>query len=370
MSDALPSITAVRLSGSGRSLLPVLVLGPALGTSATGLWSACAAELTDHFDVIAWDLPGHGHNSGVAEEPFTIAELARGVLTVVDDVLDQRGEHGASFCYAGDSAGGAVGLQLLLDAPSRLDGAVLLATAARFGDVARQDQADGARTSGISGAGYAQVRAALEQYDVRDRLGEVRVPVLAIVGADDLGTPLEAVAEVADGVQDGRLVVLPDVGHLAPAGAPTEVAALLRQHLLGEEPPLAPPEPSHRHEAGMALRREVLGDAHVERVTASASGLTDEFDDLVTDYAWGAVWARPGLDRRSRALITLTALVATGHLDDLADHLRAARRLGLSREEIKECLLQTAVYCGLPAAGAAFRIADDVLATNSSESDS
>lgn len=371
MSDAFPSITAVRLSGAGRSLLPVLVLGPAPGTSATDLWGTCATDLIDHFDVVAWDLPGHGHNTGVAEEPFTVEELARGVLTVVDDVLDQRGEHGGTFCYAGDSVGGAVGLQLLLDAPTRIDGAVLLATGARLGGAAAwKEQTAAARASRTSEAGFAQACAALEQYDVRERLGEIRVPVLAIAGAQDQGTPVESLAEIADGVRNGRLVVLPDIGHPAPVDAPAEVAALLRQHLLGEEPPLAPPAPSERHEAGMAVRREVLGDAHVDRAIASATDLSDDFDDLVTDYAWGAVWARPGLDRRSRSLITLTALVATGHLDDLAVHLRAARRLGLSVEEIKECLLQTAVYCGLPAARAAFRIADEVLASGHPESDS
>lgn len=371
MSDIFPSITAVRLSGAGRSLLPVLVLGPALGISATDLWAECAADLTDHFDVVAWDLPGHGHNTGVAEEAFTIEELTRGVLAVIDDVLDQRGEHGRSFCYAGDSVGGAVGLQLLLDSPARVDGAVLLATGARPSRaVGWKEQAAAGRAPGTSEVGFAQVSAAFEQFDVRDRLAEVRTPVLAIAGSVDQGTPVESLAEIADGVGDGRLVVLHDVGHPAPVQVPSEVAALLRHHLLGEELPRAAPPPSARHEAGMGVRREVLGDAHVDRVRASTSDLTGDFDDLVTDYAWGAVWARPGLDLRSRALITITALVATGHLDDLAAHLRAARRLGLGVEELTECLLQTAVYCGLPAAGAAFRIADEVLGTVAKETDS
>ncbi len=127
------------------------------------------------------------------------------------------------------------------------------------------------------------------------------------------------------------------------------------------------PEPSHRHEAGMAVRREVLGDPGAAPVLNDV--LNDDLDDLATDYEWGAVWARPGLDRRSRSLVTITALVATGHLDDLAQHVRAARRLGLSVEEITECLLQTAVYCGLPAARAAFRVAADALATTDPTSD-
>jgi len=115
-----------------------------------------------------------------------------------------------------------------------------------------------------------------------------------------------------------------------------------------------------RYDDGMEVRREVLGAEHVDRATAHASELTEEFQELITEYAWGAVWTRPGLDRRSRSMITLTALVALGHDEELALHLRAARTNGLSVDEIKEVLLQTAIYCGVPAANTAFRIAQQV----------
>jgi 4-carboxymuconolactone decarboxylase len=111
----------------------------------------------------------------------------------------------------------------------------------------------------------------------------------------------------------------------------------------------------------MEVRREVLGAEHVERATANATDLTREFQELITEYAWGTIWTRPGLDRRSRSLITLTALVARGHHEELAMHLRAALRNGLTIDEIKETLLQTAIYCGVPDANTAFRIAQDVL---------
>jgi len=116
------------------------------------------------------------------------------------------------------------------------------------------------------------------------------------------------------------------------------------------------------HDAGMTVRREVLGDDHVDRAVAGTTDLTAEFQDLITQYAWGSIWTRPGLDRRSRSLITLTALVARGHHEELVLHLRAARRNGVSVEEIKELLLQTAIYCGVPDANTAFRIAQDVFA--------
>ena len=116
------------------------------------------------------------------------------------------------------------------------------------------------------------------------------------------------------------------------------------------------------YDAGLKVRREVLGDAHVDRATAAITDVTREFQELITQYAWGTIWTRPGLDRRSRSLITLTALVARGHHEELAMHVRAALTNGLSRDEIKELLLQCAIYCGVPDANTAFRIAQRVFA--------
>jgi 4-carboxymuconolactone decarboxylase len=118
---------------------------------------------------------------------------------------------------------------------------------------------------------------------------------------------------------------------------------------------------SDAHERGMRNRREVLGDEHVDAAIERSSEFTADFQDLITRYAWGEIWERPGLDRRTRSAITLTALVALNHLDELAMHVRAARRNGLSDEEIKEVLLQSAIYCGVPAANSAFAIAQRVL---------
>ncbi len=391
-----PAITAARLSGAAhREQLPLLVLGPSLGTSAATLWTACArAGLTEVFDVLAWDLPGHGYNHGVPEEPFTVADLAAGVLRVVEDVLEKRGELGGAFAYAGDSVGGAVGLQLLLDHPDRVDSAVLLCTGARIGEPAmwegrigqvsvsgtsvmvagsaerwfapgfleRSPEAGSALLHALAEAddrGYALVCQALAQFDVRDRLGEVTAPVLAVAGVHDVATPPERLRELADGVRDGRYVELADTAHLAPAEQPERVAALVRQHVLGEEPPQE--VDSSRYDAGMAVRREVLGDAHVDRAVAATTGFTADFQRFITETAWGGVWTRPGLDRRSRSMITLTALIARGHHEELAMHVRAALTNGLTVAEIGEVILQSAVYCGVPDANSAFRVAQQVL---------
>jgi len=115
------------------------------------------------------------------------------------------------------------------------------------------------------------------------------------------------------------------------------------------------------YDDGMRVRREVLGDAHVDAAIEKTTEFTADFQDLITRYAWGEIWARPGLDRKTRSAITLTALVALNHHEELAMHVRAALRNGLTPDEIKEVLLQTAIYCGVPAANRAFAVAQAVL---------
>ena len=255
------TVTAVHLGGSPD--LPLLVLGPSLGTSATTLWSAVADRLAGVAHCVGWDLPGHGTNRlPLATAEPTMADLAADVLRVVDEVAGP----GAPFHCAGDSVGGAVGLQLLLDAPDRVRSATLLCTGARIGTAAswaarieqvlasgtpslvaasaerwfapgfleREPARGSALLHALSDAdeeGYAAVCRALAAFDVVDRLGEVRAPVLAVAGAHDVATPPDLLRQVAEGVPDGRLVVLDDVAHLAPAEAPGTVADLLREQL-------------------------------------------------------------------------------------------------------------------------------------------
>jgi 3-oxoadipate enol-lactonase/4-carboxymuconolactone decarboxylase len=366
----VPRLVAVPLAEAPDR--PLLVVGPSLGTTVETLWGRCVAELGGRFQVVGWDLPGHGA-SPPPDGPCTVAELATAVARLVDR---------PAFAYAGVSVGGAVGLRLLLDAPERITSAVLLGTGARIGEPAawteraREVRRNGTRALRDASAqrwfgpgfaarepavveallraltdahpqGYAAVCEALAGFDVRDRLGAITAPVLAVAGADDGPTPPASLDRIARGVRNGRLAVLDGVAHLAPAERPARVAELIREHV--ESP-------------GMSVRRAVLGDAHVDRAVAGTTAFTAEFQDLITRYAWGEIWSRPGLDRRSRSLITLTALVALGHTEELAMHVRAARTNGLTENEIKEVLLQTAVYCGVPAANTAFRIAQRVLA--------
>lgn len=243
---------------------------------------------------------------------------------------------------------------------------------------------------------------ALAAFDVRSELGRIGVPTLVLVGSDDQVTgPAEARTLVA-GIPDARLAVVPGASHLVPVEQPAAVTDLLIRHFstawqpafdsttgqiaipvaVPPKPvPAGPPQPSpiaeiapavvppqavtggrpDPYDAGIKVRREVLGDAHVDRALAQADEFSGDFQEFITRYAWGEIWDRPGLDRRSRSCVTLTALVAGGHLDELAFHTRAALRNGLTPAEIKEVLLQAAVYCGVPAANSAFKVAQQVI---------
>ena len=371
-------LSLVHLAGTEGA--PVLVVGPSLGTSVAALWSQAADLLGERFHVVGWELPGHGHGAPTTE-PFTIADVAAGVVAAVDGSLGP-----IRFGYAGDSVGGAVGLQLALDVPERLTGAVVLCTGAKIGTAESwAERAATVRASGTPavveasaqrwfGTGflerapevgtalleslqhadtesYALVSEALGSFDVRDRLGEIGVSLLAVGGAEDVPTPAATLREHAARVPHARFVELDGVAHLAPAEAPRAVASLVEAHLTEDPIP-----------AGMAVRRQVLGDAHVDRAQAGITEVTADFQDFISRYAWGEIWTRPGLARRDRSIAVLTALVAGRHFDELEFHLRAALRNGLSREEIVEVLLQSAVYVGVPAANTAFAVARRVLA--------
>ncbi|HEX3930778.1 MAG TPA: alpha/beta fold hydrolase [Nocardioides sp.] len=379
-----PEITLVRLGGGADR--PLLVVGPSLGTSVTALWGAAAAELEDAFHVVGWELPGHGRGAP-ARFSFTVAELAGGVLASVRRVLTECGQD--SFVVAGDSLGGAVALQVALDAPEQVTGSLVMCTGARIGrPVEWRERAAQVRATGTASlvepsaerwfapgfidrqparAGallhslrdtdaesYALACEALAGLDLGGRLAEMRVPVVAIAGALDEVTPVRDLQEISDGVPCGACVELPGVGHLAAVESPGAVADLIRG--------LAPGTGEASYVRGLRMRVDVLGREHVGRAASATSDLTRDFQTFITRYAWDGIWNRPKLDRRSRSVGVLTALVCGGHFEELAFHLRAARTNGLTRDEIVEVLLQSAVYAGVPAANRAFAVANEALA--------
>ncbi len=427
----------------GPEHLPVLILGPSLGTT-WHMWDRQVPELAQQWRVFRFDLPGHG--GAPAYPAGSVEEITARLLATLDGLGVQR------FGYAGCAFGGAVGIDLALRHPERLASLALIAASPRFGtadefrqrgvivrtnglDPIARSSPERWFTQGFAAAQpaitewavqmvrttdpgcYISACEALASFDVRGELGHVGVPTLVLVGSDDQVTgPAEARTLVA-GIPDARLAVVPGASHLVPVEQPAAVTDLLVRHFssawqtahdastgqvalpapmspvptapaasvavapaapvqparvpppqaapIAEIAPAAVPAQPHGrpdpYDAGLKVRREVLGDAYVDAALAQADEFSGDFQELLTRYAWGEIWDRPGLDRRARSCVTLTALIAAGHVDELAPHLRAALRNGLTPAEIKEVLLQAAVYCGVPAAHRAFRVAQQVI---------
>ncbi|MFE9394816.1 4-carboxymuconolactone decarboxylase [Streptomyces flavidovirens] len=381
--DHLPHLPHVRLDGP-ESGTP-LILGPSVGTSLT-VWEPQLAALARVHRVLRWDLPGHGGTpAGLMplDGTATVADLAALVLRAADAQGWER------FSYAGISIGGAVGLHLATHFPERVTALAVVCSSARFGDPATwRERAALVRAQGTEAmvpsrpgtwfapafastplghaliedlratdpAGYAACCDALAAYDLRGALPTVAAPTLVVAGRDDPATPPAHAREIADAIPGSSLLEIAGAAHLAGVEKPETVTAALLAHF-------APP-PAHtdasRHAAGMRVRRAVLGPAHVDRAIGRTTPFTARFQDFITRYAWGEIWTDETLDRRTRSCVTLTALVAHGHEAELALHVRAALTNGLSRQEIGAVLLQTAVYCGVPAANSAFTVAQDV----------
>ncbi|GGT03255.1 3-oxoadipate enol-lactonase [Streptomyces kurssanovii] len=398
---------------------PILVLGPSLGTT-WHMWDRQIAELSERWRVIRYDLPGHG--GAPAHPAASVGDLAERLLATLDQLGVQR--FGYAGCSVGGAVGIELALRhpqrvatLALVAASPRFG-----TADEFrqrGVVVRTNGLDpiarsaperwftpafAAAQPAIVEWAVQMVRTtdpgcyiaaceALAAFDVRAGLGRIQVPTLVVVGSEDQVTgPAEARTLVA-GIPDARLALVPGASHLAPVEQPAAVTDLLAHHFATAwhdtlaafpapaapvtSPPVAPvaeiapaateqpqatgPGRADPYQAGMKVRREVLGDAHVDDVLADGDDFTGDFQELITRFAWGEVWTREGLDRRMRSCVTLTALVAGGHLEELASHTRAALRNGLTPSEIREILIHTAVYCGVPAANSAFRVAQTVI---------
>ncbi|MFF2729661.1 alpha/beta fold hydrolase [Streptomyces sp. NPDC058008] len=400
---------------------PVLVIGPSLGTT-WHMWDRQIPDLSQHWRIFRYDLPGHG--GAPAHPAAAVTDLADRLLATLDSVGVQRFGYAGCSIGGAVGADLALRHPHRVAALALVAASPRFGTADEFrqrGVIVRSNGLEPiARTSperwftpGFAAAQPAIVEwavqmvrttdpgcyiascEALAAFDIRTELPRIGVPTLVLVGAEDKVTgPAEARTLVA-GIPDARLALVPGASHLAPVEQPAAVTDLLLMHFStawqdtlasipvppapGFAAPFAPVVPvaeitaatelpdvsttgrSDRYDRGMKVRREVLGDAHVDAAAATSDAFTDDFQELLTRYAWGEIWSREGLDRRARSCVSLTAVVASGHLGGLAQHVRAALRNGLTPVEIKEVLLQTAVYCGIPAAGAAFEIAQSVI---------
>ena len=364
-----------RLDGSATK--PLLVLAHSLGTDH-GMWDPQIPALLRDFQVLRPDLRGHGASDAPAGD-YTIAQLAGDILAAVDAAGRKR------FAYCGLSLGGMIGQWLGAHAAGGIDHLVLANTSARVGDPslfeARRttvlEKGIGAieeavmqrffsvrtRESGnpaaesirtvllaTNPAGYAGCCAAIRDMDHRPLLGGIATPTLVIAGDLDISTPWAGHGDVLVAGIPGARVVHLAAAHLSNIERPSGFSAALFDFLL----PGAPVDPLA---AGLAVRRAVLGDAHVDRAIANTTDLTRDFQELITRYAWGTIWTRPGLDLRTRRLLVLALTASLGRWEEFRLHVRTGLAAELEPADVEEVLLQVAVYSGVPAANTAFQIA-------------
>ncbi|HWL86715.1 MAG TPA: 4-carboxymuconolactone decarboxylase [Polyangiaceae bacterium] len=358
-----------------------LVLLHSLGTDLR-VWEPQAAVLSRSFRVIRPDLRGHG----LSEEtpgPYTLAQIADDVLALLD-ALNIHAAH-----IGGLSLGGLVAQAIAHAAPERVKSLVLCdtalalppadfwhqraATVRKQGTAAIADQVvarwvteghiDAPDARGLRAMlmrspveGYAASVEAIAAADFTGRAPARRIPTLVLVGEQDVVTPV-AKAEALREVYEGELAVIANAAHIPnyeQADAMTD--ALIRF--------LAPPVHDF-YEAGMVVRKQVLGEEHVTATSAAITELDRDFQAFLTRTAWGGVWARPGLDRRTRSLLTVAMLATLGCTEELELHLRATKNTGASASDVAEVLQQVGVYAGIPAANRAMRIAKKALAKES-----
>jgi 3-oxoadipate enol-lactonase/4-carboxymuconolactone decarboxylase len=367
---------AYRLDGPAAA--PVLVLANSLGTDL-GMWAPQVAAFTAYFRLLRYDMRGHGASSA-PPGPYTIEDLAADLVAI----LDHLGVGRASLC--GLSLGGMVAMHVAARRPERVDRLVLACTAAELGpaeswlDRAALVRAEGTsvltetlaarwftpRFAGANGTvvasvqamvaasdaeGYAACCEAIAAMDQRADLSHIAAPTLVLAGADDPVTTPATGLQLSAAIAGSALAVLADDAHLANLGQPDRFNAAVLDHLLG-------PAASR----GAQARLEVLGAEHVARTAAAAGELRSPFLELVTRFAWGDVWSRPGLDRRTRSALTVALLAALGRHEELSFHVPAALRNGLALDELAEVLIHTAVYAGVPAANSAIAAAERALA--------
>jgi 3-oxoadipate enol-lactonase/4-carboxymuconolactone decarboxylase len=363
----------------GKAGQPVLILSHSIGTDH-GMWAPQAADLLPHFQVLRYDTRGHGASDAPKGE-YSIEELGKDVLGLVDALGV------ANFAFCGLSLGGAIGQWLALNKPQRLTGLILANTSFRFGPrenwenrikavlekgmasiadmamqrffsletVARGDAIVATARSVLLGTdpgGYAGCCAALRDFNSEKSLDKIQVPTLVIAGDSDVSTPWAGHGEIlAREIPGARSLRLP-AAHLSNLEQPHSFTAALMD--------LLQPAPAHDTiDAGFAVRRAVLGDTHVDRAIATSNEFNREFQDLITRYAWGAIWTRPGLSPRTRRLLVLATMAALGRWEEFRLHVRAGLQHELEVCDLKEVLLQTAIYAGVPAANTGFHVASE-----------
>ena len=366
-----------RLQGNAGQ--PVLILSHSIGADHV-MWDLQVEDLLPHFQVLRYDIRGHGASDAPGGE-YSIEMLG-------GDILSLAAALGISqFAFCGLSLGGAIGQWVAASAPERVTHLVLANTSTQFGPRAnwetrivavhkggmasvvdlvmqrffsadtlakRNPHAASIRSVllGTDPVGYTACCAALRDMDHGDLLRQIQAPTLIIAGDRDVSTPWSGHGERLTREIPGATALHLAAAHLSNIERPRSFTTALLEFLLPRLPGKVDPL-----QTGFETRRGVLGDAHVDKAIAATTEFTREFQELITRYAWGTIWSRPELNWRTRRLLVLALTASLGRWEEFALHVRAGMAGELELCDLKEVLLQTAVYAGVPAANTGFQIA-------------
>jgi 3-oxoadipate enol-lactonase/4-carboxymuconolactone decarboxylase len=363
----------------GNAGCPVLAFSHSIGTDHA-MWNPQAADLLRHFRILQYDIRGHGASDAPAGE-YSIELLGRDVLGLADALGISQ------FAFCGLSLGGAVGQWVAAHAPDRVTHLVLANTSPQFGPRANwETRIDAVTKNGMAAivdiamqrffsaetlakddpyaasvrsillgtdpVGYVGCCAALRDVDHAALLHKIKCPTLVIAGDRDVSTPWKGHGEILAREIAGAKALHLAAAHLSNLERPRSFTAALLDFLL-----TPPDERKDPLQAGFAVRRAMLGDAYVNKATAATTEFTREFQELITRYAWGTIWSRPELDWRTRRILVLAMTAALGRWEEFELHVRAGLANELELCDVKEVLLQTAIYAGVPAANRGFKIA-------------
>lgn len=366
--------THYKLEGTPNS--PVLVFSNSLGTDMS-MWDAVVPLLLPYFQVLRYDTRGLG-KSEVTTAPYTIAQLGQDVI----ELLDKLNFHKVHFC--GLSMGGQIGQYLGIHHGDRINKLVLCNTAAQIGTTKRwNERIELIKKEGMQAIwegtqkvwfrkkfiennlekiedlekmflnndvlGYSNCCAAVRDADFRNDLQQIEAETLVITGDEDPATTVADANFMVEKIPNAKLALLP-ARHIPSIEQAELFTNELIHFLVGKT----------TFEKGMHVRRTVLGDAHVNRANKHKNPFTKDFQDFISHYAWGEIWTRPGLPKHNRSLITLAMMIALNRKAEFKMHVKAAIHNGVTVDEIKEVILQSGIYCGLPAANDAFHAASEV----------
>lgn len=366
--------TNYKITGTPNS--PVLVFSNSLGADM-GMWDELIPFLLPYFRVLQYDTRGHG-GSEVTESPYTIDVLGNDVIALLDELKIEK----VYFC--GLSMGGLIGQWLGIHHSDRILKLIISNTDAKIGtDQIWNDRINTITNEGMqviaegtmerwftddfrknnpnriaeikavfvknNALGYANSCAAVRDADFRNDLHKITTETLVITGNEDAVTNVEQAKELVKNIPNANLEILA-ARHLSSTELPESYSEIIINFIIGES----------TFERGMHVRRTVLGNAHVDKASGNINEFNGDFQYFISNYAWGEIWTRPGLSKHNRSLITIAMLIALNRKAELQMHIKAAFNNGVTKDEIKEVIMQSALYCGLPAANEAIHTAEEI----------